>query len=194
MTTIVTTVNNKSAIMLGDSGITGYLKHPDMNKIVRQGTWLIGVCGDNRICDLLQYQVSYPKPPVSLIKKPVDEWYKWVVKTVVPKIIDAVDHNLHKSYRGTIGDSEALIITHGRAFYIDEGLGIGKAEPYWAVGSGSHLALGSLATQSENTEWEEHYTYARQAIEMAQVYDPYTRGNISGYISHRSGKIEEYIK
>lgn len=194
MTTIVTTVSDTHAVMLGDQGITSDLKHPDMNKIVNRGTWLIGVSGDSRICDILQYEVTYPRVPKTLLTKPPAEWYKWIVTMVVPRMAEVVDKKLHKSYRGTIGDSEALITTHGRSFLIDELLGVSRTDPYWAIGSGAHLAIGSLNVMGNYDMWEtNHASYAFEAINSAKMHDPYSRGAVTGYRSDRNGQISKVI-
>jgi ATP-dependent protease HslVU (ClpYQ) peptidase subunit len=194
MTTIVTTVSDTHAVMLGDQGITSDLKHPDMNKIVNRGTWLIGVSGDSRICDILQYEVTYPRVPKTLLTKPNSEWYKWIVTRIIPRMADVVDKKLHKSYRGTIGDSEALLTTHGRSFLIDELLGVSRTDPFWAIGSGSHLALGSLNVMSKYDSWNtNHANYAHEAIKSAMMHDPYSRGAVSGYRSDINGRISKVI-
>jgi hypothetical protein len=194
MTTIVTTVSDSYAVMLGDQGITSDLKHPDMNKIAHIGQWLVGVSGDSRICDILQYEVTYPRVPKALLNKPNGDWYKWIVLRVVPRMSEAVDKKLHKSYRGTIGDSNVLITTHGRSFLIDELLGVSRTDPYWAIGSGSHLALGSLNVMSNYDLWEtNHANYAHEAIRSAMMHDPYSRGAVSGYRSDRNGRISKVI-
>lgn len=176
--------------MVADQGITSDLVHPDMNKIVKQDTWLIGVCGEDRVCDVIQYAAKFPKPPATLIGKKTEEWYPWIVTRVVPQIHRAVEENMHKSYWGTIGESEALIVTHGHSFLVGETLGITRAEPYWGVGSGSHLAMGSLAEKRLNPDWNtRHAEYAKEAIAVAEIHDPYTRGKVSGFRSYPSGKI-----
>lgn len=192
MTTIVSSSSQNYAVMLADQGITSDLMHPDMGKVVQQGTWLIGVCGEDRVCDVLQYTVTYPKVPQILFGKPIEKWYPWVVKQVVPKIASAVDHGLHKSYRGTLGDSEVLLVTHGHTFLIGETLGVSKGEPYWAVGSGSHLAMGAMSTAyKSNPDWNsQHSEFAYDAIKTAQIHDPYTRGKITGYKSLPSGQVQ----
>lgn len=190
MTTIATTASSNYAVMVADQGITGYLMHPDMNKIVKQGTWLIGVTGEDRICDVIQYAVKFPKVPETLIGKGLDEWLPWIVTKVVPLIQDAVHDNLHKDLWNTIGESEILLVTHGKAFLVGETLGVTRAEPYWAIGSGSHLAMGSLAEKNSRPEWRlQHAAFAKEAVEVAQRHDPYTRGKVSGYKSYPSGKI-----
>lgn len=166
--------------------------HPNMNKIVQQNAWLIGVCGEDRICDILQYVVKYPVVPKTLVKKPIEEWYSWIATRVIPIIATAIQNSLHKSYAGTIGDSELLLATHGHVFLIGETLGITNAEPYWSIGSGSHLAMGALTTQQYDPKWkEEHHKFGKIAISIAQQHDPYTRGGITGYLSYPDGFIEK---
>ena len=190
MTTIVTTTSTRYSVIVADQGITSDLVHPDMSKIVKQGTWLIGVCGESRVCDVLQYAVKYPKVPVTLRGKKIDEWFVWIVTRVVPQIQKTIQQNLHKDLWGTLGDSEAIITTHGHSFLLGETLSVTKAEPYWSIGSGGHLAMGSLTDKLVKIDWEsKHSDYAKEAIEVAKVHDPYTRGRVSGYLSYPSGKI-----
>jgi hypothetical protein len=190
MTTIATTASSNYATMVADQGITGDLMHPDMNKIVKQGTWLIGVCGEDRICDVIQYGVKFPKVPDTLVGKGLDEWLPWVVTKVIPLIQNAVHANLHKDLWNTIGESEILLVTHGKAFLVGETLGVTRAEPYWAIGSGSHLAMGSLVEKNSRADWRgQHAVFAKEAVETAERHDPYTRGKVSGYKSYPSGKI-----
>lgn len=192
MTTIVTTHSSEYATMYADEGITGDYIHPDMNKISRQKSWLVGVCGEDRICDVLQYVVKYPDPPQYLIGKSDDAWFAWVVSRVIPEIMKAVEKSLHKSYKNSIGESEILLVTHGRAFLIGDSLGVSRAQPYWSVGSGSPLALGYLAGSSYEPDWgTEHSSHARRAIETAQMHDPYTRGKVKGYASYKDGSVKE---
>jgi hypothetical protein len=190
MTTIATTHSQNYATMVADQGITGDLIHPDMNKIVKQGTWLIGVCGEDRICDVIQYGVKFPKVPETLSVKNLEEWLPWIVTKVIPLIQDAVHENLHKDLWNTIGESEILLVSHGRAFLVGDTLGVGVAEPYWAIGSGSHLAMGSLAEKNSRPDWKvQHAVFAKNAVEVAERHDPYTRGKILGYKSYPSGKL-----
>jgi ATP-dependent protease HslVU (ClpYQ) peptidase subunit len=191
MTTIVTTSSSQYSTMIADQGITSDRMHPDMNKIVKQGTWLVAVCGEDRVCDVVQYATKFPKVPELLVKKSIDEWYPWIVTRVIPAINNAVLDNLHKSYHNSIGDSEAIIITHGRAFLVGDSLGITKADPYWSIGSGGSLAMGALGTKQYDPDWDtNHAEYAKQSIEIAQLHDPYTRGKITGFKSFHTGRIE----
>jgi ATP-dependent protease HslVU (ClpYQ) peptidase subunit len=189
MTTIVATASSHYATMASDQGITSDVIQPDMPKIVKRGSWLIGVCGEDRICDVLQYTVRYPEPPEHLIGKATDKWCSWMVNKVVPAIMNAIDKQLGKD-RYNLSDSQALLITHGHAFLLSDSLGISKAEPYHAIGSGAQLALGSLAAAQYSHDWNKNNDlHARHAVSIAQMHDPYTRGKISGYKSMNTGQI-----
>ena len=189
MTTIVTTQSKSHAVIVSDQGITSDLIHPNMPKIVKQGTWLIGVCGTDRVCDVVQYTTKLPKVPETLIDKPLDEWYPWIVTKVISEIQRAIHENLGKETKELDG-SDLLLVTHGHAFYISETLGLSKAEPYWSVGSGGNLALGYLSEKHTRPDWNtKHGDFAKEAITISGKLDPFTRGNPIGYKSYPSGKI-----
>jgi ATP-dependent protease HslVU (ClpYQ) peptidase subunit len=180
MTTIITTTGNNFATITADQGITSNLIHPDMHKIVQQDTWLIGVAGSARVCDQLQYSIEYPKPPVEVLRS--GEWMKWLVTKVIPLIDDTV--------KDTEMDAEALLITHGQAFMISENLSVLTANPYWAIGTGAELALGSLADKQYKPDWNKnHDLSAKRAMEAASMYDPNTRGSVDQYRSYGNGKV-----
>jgi 20S proteasome alpha/beta subunit len=180
MTTIITTTGNNFCTLTADQGITSDLIHPDMPKIVQQDTWLIGVAGSARVCDQLQYSIEYPKPPVEVVKS--GEWMKWIVTKVIP-LIDYVVKDKEM-------DAEAILITHGKAFLVGEDLSVLTASPYWAIGSGASLALGSLADKQYKPDWHKnHDLSALRAIEAAGMFDPHTRGTVDQYRSYTNGKV-----
>jgi hypothetical protein len=180
MTTIITTTGNNFCTITADQGITSDLIHPDMTKIIQQDTWLIGVAGNARVCDQLQYSIEYPKPPVEVVKS--GDWLKWLVTKVIPLIDDTI--------KDTEIDAEALLVTHGKAFLIGENLSVLTAAPYWAIGTGADLALGSLADKPYLPDWNKnHDLSALRAIECASMHDPNTRGTIDQYRSLPSGKV-----
>lgn len=181
MTTIIATVGNNGATMTADRGITSDLIHPDMPKIVQQDSWLIGVAGSSRVCDQLQYSIEYPKPPQELVNQSQDLWYKWIVTKVIPLIDDTI--------KDTEMEAEALLITHGKAFLISENMSVLSAAPYWAIGSGAELALGSLAVSAYNPDWNKNHDLSGiRAGQVAGMHDPNTRGTLDQYISHPNGK------
>ena len=180
MTTIITTTGNNFATITADQGITSNLIHPDMHKIVQQDTWLIGVAGSARVCDQLQYSIEYPKPPLDVVKS--GNWIKWLVTKVMP-LVDA-------KIKDSEMDAEAILITHGQAFLISENLSVLTAQPYWAIGTGAELALGSLAEKQYLPGWHRnHDLSALRAIEAAGMHDPNTRGSVDQYRSYSNGKV-----
>jgi ATP-dependent protease HslVU (ClpYQ) peptidase subunit len=181
MTTIVTTSGNNSTTLVADQGITSDLVHPDMPKIIQQDTWLIGVAGNARVCDQLQYAIEYPKPPAELVKRDQQDWFGWMVTKVVPLITDTI--------KDTEMDAECLLVTHGKSFLIGEDFSVLSARPYWAIGSGAELALGVLAHSQYNQDWyKNHDLSARHALQVASMHDINTRGSIDVWHSHHTGK------
>ena len=180
MTTIITTTGNNFCTLTADQGITSDVIHPDMKKIVQQDTWLIGVAGSARLCDQLQYGIEYPKPPLDVIRS--GTWLKWLVTKVIPLI----DHVVKDKEM----DAEAILVTHGKSFLIGEDLSVLSASPYWAIGSGADLALGSLADRQYAKDWNKNHDFsALRAMECASMHDPNTRGTLDQFKSYSSGKI-----
>ena len=186
MTTIVTGTNNKYSVLVSDQGVTSDLMHHDQPKVITQGTWAIGAAGSSRIADRLQYEINYPKPPATLLGKGQDEWLKWMITKVVPSIQKVMDPKNDQDDM----DGEAILVTHGRSFYLTSNYGILTAEPYWAIGTGGQIALGVMAQAQYADNWHRdcdiHSTYA---VSVAQMHDPFTRGKIGGYVSHPNGKL-----
>jgi len=199
MTTIAVACAPDRCVMMSESGITDESGHtcPPMNKIVRQGDWLIAAAGADRVCDVIQYITKYPVIPVTLkTKDDIQEWYKYIAKRVVPLIRKSAQEELSLDIKDGVAelpDSEIMLITHGRAFSISNTLGVSKVEPYWAIGSGGSLALGSLATSQTNKDWLQRIeTYTHKAVTVAVKHDSFSHLPVYGWISHRSGKITEW--
>lgn len=182
MTTIVTTTSSNWATLVADRGITGDLVMPDMRKVVVQNKWLIGVAGDIRACDLLQYGVKYPSA-TKLANTSKDNWFSFMVTKVVPLMKNALKGE-------TDQDFEAILVTHAKAFLITNDFGVLDASPYWAIGSGAKLAIGHLATFQYSENWHKnHDLMARQAVEVASMHDINTRGGIDVLVSYHTGHI-----
>jgi ATP-dependent protease HslVU (ClpYQ) peptidase subunit len=187
MTTVVTTTGNNWTAIFADSGLTSDIAHPDIRKITQQGKWLISFAGDARQADVLHYLVKYPNPPKSLITKPREEWFAWIVRKVIPLMENALNLKDKEEY-----NFEGLIVTHGHAFYIATSFAVSSAEPYWAIGSGSHLAIGYLASAQYDDNWnKDHDLKSRYAVSVAGMHDEATRGKIHGFVSYRTGHIQE---
>lgn len=201
MTTIAVSWSEDKCVVMSESGITDESFHtaPPMNKIVRQGDWLISCAGEDRTCDVLQYITKYPVIPPTLKKKSNDEdWYKFLVKRIIPIIRKSAQDELSLDTKDGVAelpDSELMLITHGRAFSISATLGISRVKPYWAIGSGGSLALGSLATNFINKEkqWKiNHDIFCYQALEVSVKHDSFSHPPIYGFISYPSGRIVEW--
>lgn len=189
MTTIVTTTGSNFATLSADRGVTSDLILHDRVKIVQQGSWLIAVTGSARDADLYQYAVKYPKPPANLLDKKTVDWVGWMVNKVIPKIKEQLNPEPEKN---PDFNTEAILVTHGRAFHIGFNFDVLIAEPYWAIGSGSHLAIGHLSTFQYSENWNKnHDLMAKQSVETASMHDPFTRGSIDVFISHKTGQIRQ---
>ena len=200
MTTIGIASTNKQCVMMSESGITDeqFTTAMPMSKIIRQGEWLIAAAGSDRVCDTLQYIVKYPAIPPQL-KKKEDEmsWYQWIAKRVIPLIRKIAQEQLTLDVKDGVAelpDSELLLVTHGRAFSISNTLGISKCTPYWAIGSGGTLALGSLATAFRTTnDWDtNHSKYLYDAIQTAITHDSFSHPPIYGWVSQTNGTIKQW--
>jgi ATP-dependent protease HslVU (ClpYQ) peptidase subunit len=182
MTTIVTTTGSNWATLAADRGITGDLVMPDMRKVVVQNKWLIGVAGDIRACDLLQYGVKYPSA-TKMANQAKSEWFSFIVTKVVPLMKAALKGENEQEF-------EAILVTYGHSFLITNEFGVLDASPYWAIGSGAKLALGHVASFQYSENWHKnHDLMARQAIEVASMHDINTRGGIDVFVSHHTGHI-----
>lgn len=183
--------------MACDSGITDGAEQimPPMTKIVNQGSWLIAVAGEDRTCDVLQYIVKYPTIPNGLINKPLIDWLSFLTKKVIPIIRKTSQNELSLDIDKGVAylpDNDLILATHGKAFYISATLGINSLEPYWAIGSGSSLAIGSLATAYKPKTWEKDFTKAcKESVRVAIRHDSYSHEPIQAWLSRSDGFVNE---
>lgn len=197
MTTIAIAATKKQCVILSESGITDESFHtaPPMRKIIRQGDWLIAAAGADRVCDVVQYIVKYPTVPPKL-KNETDDyvWYQWIAKRVIPIIRKATTDELTLDTKDGVAelpDSEFILVTHGKAFSISATLGISSCTPFWAIGSGGSLALGSLSTAfNTSVNWEvTHQLHLANALNTAIRHDSFSHPPIYGYVSLTNGRI-----
>ena len=200
MTTIGITWSPDRCVMMSESGITDeqYTTAPPMNKIIRQGDWLIAAAGSDRICDVVQYVIKYPTVPPTLKKKTDDaSWYEYIAKRIIPLIRKVAQDELTLDTKDGVAElpeSELILVTHGKAFSISNTLGISRCTPYWAIGSGGSLALGSLATAfRKSKDWgAAHPKYLYESIETAITHDSFSHPPIYGWVSLPSGVIKQW--
>lgn len=199
MTTIAIASTATQCVIASESGITddSYVTCPPMHKIIRQGDWLIAAAGSDRVCDTLQYITKYPVIPPALKNKTDDiSWYQYIAKRIIPIIRKVAQDELTLDTKDGVAElpeSELILVTHGRAFSISNTLGISRCTPYWAIGSGGTLALGSLSTDYHRGDWKEnHDLYLFNAMQTAVRHDSFSHKPIYGYVSHKNGKIKEW--
>lgn len=197
MTTIAIAKASQAVAMSCDSGITDGAEQimPPMTKIVNQGSWLIAVAGEDRTCDVLQYVVKYPNVPNGLINKPLIDWLSWLTKKVIPIVRKTSQAELSLDIDKGVAylpDNDLILATHGKAFYISATLGINNLEPYWAIGSGSSLAIGSLSTGYDKKLWDKNFIRAlKKAVGVAIQHDSYSHDPIHTWISRQDGSVNE---
>jgi ATP-dependent protease HslVU (ClpYQ) peptidase subunit len=169
-----------------------------MKKIVKQNEWLIACAGADRTCDVLQYITKYPAIPPTLTKNKIDEdWYKWVAKRIIPIIRKSAQDELSLDTKDGVAElpeSELILVSHAKAFGISGSMGISRLKPYWAIGSGGTLALGSLATAYKNNEdWDSNAKeYLIDALEVAVKHDSFSHKPINGFTSFNNGRVEQW--
>ena len=196
MTTLTATASQKFACLLSESQLSDdekYLKI-ECNKVFNTGSWIFSGSGWNRVHDVLAYQLRWPEPPKSVTNNQ-DKLLAWIIKTLVPRIMSVLQtNNAIDLDKGTaLIDAELLIATHGKIFLIDVGFGVTPINELFISGSGGKLALGALSGfyQLLPDKWiAEHDALSHIAIQQAIKYDLYSSGDIKGYKSYPSGKVE----
>jgi hypothetical protein len=196
MTTLTATLSSQFACLLSESQLSDdetYIKMPSIPKVTTQGSWVIAGSGWNRPGDILQYAFTWPIVPSQYVKRP-HELTSWVIKSVIPKIGEALQKNKSMDYdKGTASlDAEFIVATHGRAFLIDSGFGVTPISDFFVSGSGGKIALGAIeALKCESPDaWDSgHDLISKKAIEAACKFDLYSSGAIRGFKSLPNGKI-----
>ena len=111
-------------------------------KIFRVGKMLIGTSGEQRVSDILQY---------NLIVEQEDMWTDnpadYIVQAVIPVIREALrEHGAMMSDEGRDGieSSDIMIGYRGSLFIIGEDFSLSEIETYEAIGAGAKYALGYM--------------------------------------------------
>lgn len=134
-------------------------------KVFKVGNIVLGYCGSIRIGQLLQYGLALPEPTVNQSD----------MSYLTLDVIDAIRACLHG--RGSLrkeneveetADSTNLLLGYkGKLYYVDYDLHVGRSrDGYYAIGSGMHIALGSLfTTEKYDISPEERIKLALEAAE-----------------------------
>lgn len=139
------------------------------SKVFRVGPYLIGYTTSFRMGDLLKYAL---KPPTPKAPKHLD-------RQMVTEFIDTVRECLKDGGYARTSDQvesagEFLVAVSGRLYEIGADYQVGRPlEGYTAIGSGSLLAIGSLATTTNGKLTARQRSLA--ALNAAARHDPFVK-------------------
>lgn len=172
MTCIVGLKDQGKVWMGGDSQITSNNTKLTTtgDKIFQIDNFLIGVTGYTRISQLIQYSFEPPK------RYPDTDVMKYMVTEFAGALRYCLRHNgMWTNVDGMeSGEFQLLVGYEGRLFKVSGDLCVSEpVEGFHAIGSGGTLALGALAATEDILDPEKR---VRMALEIAEKYDPYTRG------------------
>jgi ATP-dependent protease HslVU (ClpYQ) peptidase subunit len=167
MTTIVAICKNGNVTMGADSQVTDGTRphrHPSMEKITKNNSWLIAGSGDSTPCDILQHIFVPPVPTVSERK----DLYKFMITKFIPAIRDCLEENDWKpDQQDKDSGFNMLFAFDGEVFDIGNDLSVLINEDgIYGVGSGSQWAMGALYAGAS----------VEKALEYASTNDIYTSG------------------
>jgi ATP-dependent protease HslVU (ClpYQ) peptidase subunit len=144
-------------------------------KVWRLGPALIGIAGDSRMGDLIQFGLAWPKP--KRFRKVRRDAREVLVRELVP----AIQGLLKAHSAGAIRDNQQLTGTDllvgvwGRLFLLQPDFSVMEPrDPYFAIGAGSSYALGALYTMRQRTGFSD--LKVRSALEAATAY----HGTVNG--------------
>lgn len=178
MTTIIAVETEKGVTFASDSRITGWNVNDGwVSKVVKNGAVTFGAAGYLRAIQVLQF-AKLTEPPTDPTPEAVD---RYVSLELVPAIIAAFKEP-------TINNETALKFSHillavsGRVYEVTgDGAWVRQADGFYAVGSGSDLALGALAAGAT----------PKKAIEIAAKYDWGTNADAKELRLNRRGEIRK---
>lgn len=203
--TVVVAVKNDNDIMIGaDKRATlgDMIASEDCSKI------LIKTVNVNNYPDMDEEQIligfsgpTSAKEILKLFEMPIKDkretfieyWYKKVYSELYSYLKDF--ENIEEYNNGQHGITWRLLIAYKNELYIvGETLEMRKIEEdYYAVGSGSEFALGSLYTTHEDSQVTSiGYTVA-SAIRAAAKFDTNCNDKFSLYVIDKTGRIERMV-
>lgn len=153
-------------------------------KVFHNDDFIIGYTSSFRMGQILEFSWE---PPVREYNKEGTEFkiqddYKYLVKKVVPSIQKAFEDNGYdkKTNDGESKGGEFILGYNGNVYVVQNDFSVLQpSDNYISVGSGLHVALGSLASTEywfgDNTIVEERI---RLAIETAEKYIPTVQGPV----------------
>ena len=162
MTTIIAVETPQSVTIAADSRIGGGLINDGwISKIVHNGDFTFAAAGYLRAIQVLEY-AHLPQPPENSDGAAED---RFVSVELVPALVEAFKSN-EDSKTGSV----FLAVIRGRVYEITgaDGAWTRSQRGLYAVGSGSHLALGALEAGAD----------PETAIKIASIYDSWTNDSV----------------
>lgn len=120
-------------------------------KVFRNGPYLIGSAGSHRMNQLLRYKWEPPKLPRAVANGSIDDeaLLTYLIRNVVPKWRELFKDGGLAERKNNIEafSGRFLMGIAGRLFIIGPDYQVwDPLHPYWAIGAGEEIALGSLFT------------------------------------------------
>jgi len=149
MTTIIGVQYENSCLLIADSLVTDETgrswSHPDMQKLSRNGAFIIGGSGEVSPCDITQHVWTPPNPTA----KDKQDVYKFMIKKAMPSLRKCLKDNGFNFEESQDKDSgprfQFLIAVCGQLFDVMDDLSVQRSlDGFYAVGSGAQFALGAL--------------------------------------------------
>lgn len=188
MTTIVAVQHEDRVTFGADNQVTGgngrIYRHVQMVKISKVGEYIIAGSGEVAACDIAQHLWT-PPIPTAQDKKDI---YHFMIAKVMPSLKQAFKDNGYK-YDEADEDGETrfafLIAVGGEVFDVGDDLSvIMDARGFYGVGSGSHYAIGALASGKT----------IKEALQIAADYDAYTSGPFLYFTQEKATKVKKAVK
>jgi len=149
MTTIIGVQYEDSCTMVADSLVSDdsgrTWVHPDMTKLNQRGDFIIGGSGEVAPCDIAQHIWNPPK--VTLADK--KDIYHFMISKAMPSLRKCLKDNGYnfeeEQEKGAGSRFDFIIAVNGQLFEVADDLSVTRnIDGFYAVGSGSSIALGAL--------------------------------------------------
>lgn len=188
MTTISAIQGSGWAVLSCDSRVTSEneISHLpfEMNKVVENGKYLIGVAGKYKAIPLLAYVFSPTQAPVTARGLVLD---KFMTRVFMPELEAFLTKHLPPTpatvgEEATVEDFEFLVIVNGVIYIIGaEFTWSREASCLYSIGSGSDYAMGSLLTTTSGSDVASAEKRTRRSVEVASQRDTNTGGEIRSF-------------
>ena len=210
MTTIVGIQGDGFTILCSDSRIStvdddGYVSYvqtlsPSMSKIAQVGPYLIGIAGDLRAINLINYAFQPPIPPAAMKGRKLDEF---ITLKFISSLRECFDSNGYSPPPKENSDhiasqGSSIIVSINKIIYqIDNDYAwTTDASGLYAIGTGSSYALGALNILCPKlptlTQAKRHVL---KALSTASKYDPHTGHPYKTYVQDSTSiKVRKAIQ